>query len=61
MIVEKLCQGKYERAMRADRGCWSCRSAAECIPPREELTMAGDPQYARHQSAASTQRAKELG
>lgn len=70
MTVEKLCHGKYDRALRSDRGCWTCKSAGACIPPTEELTMAGGAQKpARSKSRdqdlndilVSAQRAKELG
>ncbi|MCM2312737.1 MAG: hypothetical protein NDI84_15195 [Steroidobacteraceae bacterium] len=46
MTVEKLCFGRYERAMRADRACRSCKESVQCIPPQEELTMAGEPRSA---------------
>lgn len=41
MTVGKLCFGQYERAMRADRACRSCKESVQCIPGQEELTMAG--------------------
>ncbi|NMF98404.1 hypothetical protein GPA27_13515 [Aromatoleum toluolicum] len=46
MTVEKLCFGQYERAMRADRACRSCKESVQCIPLQEELTMAGEPRAA---------------
>lgn len=54
MTVEKLCFGQYERAMRADRACRSCKESGQCIPLQEELTMAGEPRGAHgHQYGTS--------
>lgn len=39
--IRPMCFGTYTREQRADRACGSCKSAVDCIPPMEELTMVG--------------------
>lgn len=44
--IRPECFGTYTPWQRADRACGSCKSAADCIPPKE-LTMAGSARPAR--------------
>lgn len=46
-ISRPMCFGTWDRAQISDRGCWSCKSTADCIPP--DLTMAGANQRASDQ------------
>lgn len=45
--IRPECFGTYTPWQRSDRACGSCKSAADCIPPKEELTMAGNAKPAR--------------
>lgn len=47
--IRPMCFGTYTPYQRADRACGSCKSAADCIPPKEELTMAGNAKPASDQ------------